>query len=145
MDDYAQLREGEHGVPTVSNIDTINEMLCRGNKKFAYRITNRNMLEKGEVSAKLKDELSALSSASEGKLAIIFVVPQERISEFTFPTILKRGVLPDHPTSVLHGRSGGRGAKAQAQRGGLKYEPCGQRLRVLHMNRCLQLTTFLNK
>lgn len=100
IEDLAQLKEREHGVPTVSNYD-IDGVLCRGNQKFCYQFTNAKKIE-GELLAKLEVMLGALRSTTESEVSIIFVVPHENISEFTFPTGLQgvqQYLTTPHPCS----------------------------------------------
>lgn len=85
IEDLKTLRDGDSGIPTVSNYPIIDKVLCRG-KKFGLQMTNA--LKHISGVAKLPDMLHNLGIQNEEDFSIIVVVPLDRLAGFVFPTNL---------------------------------------------------------
>ena len=85
IEDLRTLCDGDSGIPTVSNYPIIDKVLYRS-KKFGLQMTNA--LEHISGVAKLPNMLNALGIQNEQDFSIIFVVPEDHLACFVFPTNL---------------------------------------------------------
>ena len=83
--DLRLLRDGDCGLPTVSNYAIIDRALFR-TKKFGLQMTNG--LTHVSCVTKLPDMLAAFDIHNEEDFSIIFVVPITHLAQFVFPTNL---------------------------------------------------------
>lgn len=86
IQDLSELEEGECGMPTVPNFAIVDKVLIRGRKKYGIQMTN-GLTHNSRVS-KLPEMLNALKIKHEKDFFIVFVVPEQHLSKFIFPTNL---------------------------------------------------------
>jgi hypothetical protein len=85
IQDLRTLRDGDSGIPTVSNYPLIDKLLFR-EKKFGLQMTIASSHAGGET--KLQEILNALDIQNEQDFSIVFIVPKDNLERFVFPTNL---------------------------------------------------------
>jgi len=85
IQDLRTLRDGDSGIPTVSNYPLIDKLLFR-EKKFGLQMTTGRSHIGSET--KLQDILKALDIQNEQDFSIVFIVPRDSLERFVFPTNL---------------------------------------------------------
>ena len=85
IEDLRSLRDGDCGTPTVANYAIIDRALFR-TKKFGLQMTNGLTHVCGVT--KLPDMLAAFDIKNAEDFSIVFVVPEDHLAQFVFPTNL---------------------------------------------------------
>lgn len=85
IEDLRSLRDGDCGIPTVSNFAIIDRALFR-TRPIGLQMTH-SLKHVGGVT-KLRDMLDAFDIQNEEDFSIVFVVPEDHLERFVFPTNL---------------------------------------------------------